>query len=135
MKHLSMSRISSVLMRKRRSRKMQIQLKTRKAKEMESKLQRLRVEMEEIGAEQRSIREGQRQVREKYEAIEAECQKLKRETRLVIQQSARNKIRLAIMFRIFKAREEGDFAKATELTRLLREMVVRDNLLNVATSK
>ncbi|GLT45777.1 hypothetical protein SLA2020_195850 [Shorea laevis] len=130
-----MSRISSVLMRKRRSRKMQIQLKTRKAKEMESKLQRLRVEMEEIGAEQRSIREGQRQVREKYEAIEAECQKLKRETRLVIQQSARNKIRLAIMFRIFKAREEGDFAKATELTRLLREMVVRDNLLNVATSK
>ncbi|GKV24661.1 hypothetical protein SLEP1_g34245 [Rubroshorea leprosula] len=116
-------------MRKRRLKQRQLKLKRRNAKDMKSKLQRLREEMQEIGAEQRSIREGQRHVREKFEAIEAECQKLKRETRLVIQQSARNKIRLAIMFRIFKAREEGDFTKAIELTRLLREMVVRDNLL------
>ncbi|GLT32818.1 hypothetical protein SLA2020_074570 [Shorea laevis] len=120
-----MNHLSNVLIRKRRFKKM----KRRNAKDMESKLQKLREEMREIGAEQRSIREGQRKVREKFEAIEAECQMLKRETRLVIQQSARNKIRLAIMFRIFKAREEGDFAKATELTRLLREMVVRDNML------
>ncbi|XVF77994.1 hypothetical protein PTKIN_Ptkin14bG0092700 [Pterospermum kingtungense] len=78
------------------------------------------MEMEEISKEQESIKEGQRQVREKFEAIEGECEQLRKQTNKIIQQSANTQIRLALMFNILRAREEGDFAKATHLTQLLR---------------
>lgn len=97
-------------------------------RDMESSFKRLKSEMEEISAEQKSIREGQRQVREKFETIVTECQNLKRETQLVLQHSARNKIRLVLMFKILKAREEGDYDKATEFARVLREMITMENL-------
>ena len=79
--------------------------------------------MSEIGEEQKNIREGQRRVREKFEAIESECEQLKRETKLIIQQSARTQVKLALMFRILKAREESDLATAANLTQLLRQIV------------
>ena len=76
--------------------------------------------MEEISKEQESIKEGQRWVREKFEAIEEECEQLRKETTEMIKQSAITQIRLALMFNILKAREEGNFAKASHLTQLLR---------------
>ncbi|XVE83402.1 hypothetical protein DITRI_Ditri16bG0086100 [Diplodiscus trichospermus] len=76
--------------------------------------------MEGISEEQKNIREGQRQVREKFEAIESECEELKRETRTIIQQSARTQIKLAIMFQIIKSSQQADFATVAKLTRLLR---------------
>ncbi|XWS55384.1 hypothetical protein CRYUN_Cryun10bG0169600 [Craigia yunnanensis] len=65
--------------------------------------------MEEISEEQKNIPKGQTQG-EKFEAIESECDELKRETKMMIQQEW-----------ILKMREEGDFAIVTNLTRLLRE--------------
>ncbi|KAB2040130.1 hypothetical protein E1A91_D02G064300v1 [Gossypium mustelinum] len=51
--------------------------------------------MEEISEEQKNIREGQRQVKEKFGIIESECEGLKRETRLIIQRTARTQVKLA----------------------------------------
>ncbi|XVE74305.1 hypothetical protein DITRI_Ditri12bG0006300 [Diplodiscus trichospermus] len=45
----------------------------------------------------------------------------------LIQQSALTQLRLALMLNIVKARDEGDFAKAAQITQLLREIVARDN--------
>ncbi|XVE83405.1 hypothetical protein DITRI_Ditri16bG0086400 [Diplodiscus trichospermus] len=96
-------------------------------KNMQEKFKRLKVEMEEISEERKNIREGQRQVREKFGAIESECEELKRESRTIIQQSARTQIKLAIMFQIIKASQQADIATVAKLTRLLREIVVREN--------
>ena len=87
---------------------------------MQQRFKRLKTEMEEMSEEQKNIQEGQRQVGEKFEAIESECEKLKTETKMMIQQSGRTQVKLALMFRILKAREEGDFATAANLTQLLR---------------
>ncbi|XP_017980034.1 PREDICTED: uncharacterized protein LOC18507233 isoform X2 [Theobroma cacao] len=96
-------------------------------KDLKVKYRRLKADIEEIGKEQKSIKEGQSQVREKFKAIEMECQVLKKETELIIQQSALTRLRLALLFHILKVREEGDFAKAAQLSQLLRELIARDN--------
>ncbi|PPD73923.1 hypothetical protein GOBAR_AA33353 [Gossypium barbadense] len=75
---------------------------------MVESFKRLKSEMEEISEEQKNIREGQRQVKENFGIIESECKELKRETRLLIQRSARNQVKLALMFHILKAREAGE---------------------------
>ncbi|KAA3447248.1 Vacuolar sorting-associated protein 18 [Gossypium australe] len=59
-------------------------------KNMEESFKRLKSEMEEISEEQKNIREGQRQVK------------------------------LALMFRILKAREAGELNAAATLTEMLR---------------
>ncbi|KAB2096295.1 hypothetical protein E1A91_A01G102300v1 [Gossypium mustelinum] len=89
------------------------------------RLARLKAEMEGIRKEQKSINEGQRQVRKRMEAIGEECQQLSIETNKVIRQTAVTQIRLAIMFNILKARQDGDIAKASHLTHLLRETMGR----------
>ncbi|XVE67544.1 hypothetical protein DITRI_Ditri08aG0169400 [Diplodiscus trichospermus] len=94
--------------------------KKKKKKIMQERFKRLKTEMEEIINEQKNVREGQRQVCDKIETIESECEQLKKETKMVIQQSARTQVKFALMFRILKAREEGDSATATNLTQLLR---------------
>ncbi|XVF78010.1 hypothetical protein PTKIN_Ptkin14bG0093700 [Pterospermum kingtungense] len=88
--------------------------------------------MKAIKKEQQSIKEGQRQVGAKLKAVTEECEQLRNETNQIMQQSANTQIRLALMFQILKAREQGDFAKAAQLTRLLREIVGRDNCKNGA---
>ncbi|XWS10638.1 hypothetical protein CRYUN_Cryun38cG0013700 [Craigia yunnanensis] len=80
----------------------------------------LRSEMEEISEEQKPIKEGQRQVRENFEAIEFECDQLRKETNLVMQRRLSTQIRLAIMLQIVKARENQEFDKAAKLTAVLR---------------
>ena len=92
--------------------------------DMQKRFKRLKTEMEEISEEQKNIREGQRQVREKFEAIESECEQLKIETKMMIQQSAITQVKLALMIKILKAREEGDFAAAANLTQLLRQLLL-----------
>ncbi|GLT59464.1 hypothetical protein SLA2020_322790 [Shorea laevis] len=75
--------------------------------------------MQEMSKDQQSIREGQKRVREKLEAIGAECAQLK-ETDLANKQRAVTRLRLCLMFKILKAREEGDLPLAIQLTQLLR---------------
>ena len=91
-------------------------------KEMNMRLTELKVEMEEISEEQKIIKEGQRQVRQKFQAIEAECEQLRKETNLIIQQTTHTQLRLVLMLKILKAREESDFTKAAQLTQLLRSV-------------
>ncbi|PPS15875.1 hypothetical protein GOBAR_AA04710 [Gossypium barbadense] len=81
--------------------------------------------MKEITAEQREIKEGQRQVREKFEAIELQCEELRKETMLITQQSAKTQIRLALMFQILKARQNQELDKAAIITHAL-EVVARE---------
>ncbi|MBA0733907.1 hypothetical protein Gogos_017870 [Gossypium gossypioides] len=83
-------------------------------------MKRLRVEMKEISEEQREIKVGQKKVREKFEAIELECEELRKETILITQQTANTQIRLALMFQILKARQNQELDKATILTHALR---------------
>ncbi|KAK6283255.1 hypothetical protein POUND7_017080 [Theobroma cacao] len=99
--------------------RLQTKMKKNRMKGMQERFERLKTEMEEISEEQKGIREGQRQVREKFEAIEFECEQLKKETNFIIEQSARTQVKLVLMFRIMKAREENDLATAANLTRLL----------------
>ncbi|GLT91525.1 hypothetical protein SLE2022_094080 [Rubroshorea leprosula] len=89
-------------------------------KSLKANFRRLKADIQEISKDQQNIKEGQKQVREKLEAIEAECAQLRTETDLMIRQSAASKLNLCLMFKILKAREEGDFAKATQLAQLLR---------------
>ncbi|XP_017980036.1 PREDICTED: uncharacterized protein LOC18507232 isoform X2 [Theobroma cacao] len=120
-------RVARMVLRKSR---FNIRYKHKKngTKDLKVKYGRLKADIEEIGKEQKSIKEGQSQVREKFKAIEMECQMLKKETELIIQRSALTRLRLALLFHILKAREEGDFAKAAQLTQLLRELISRDNI-------
>ncbi|XP_052490558.1 uncharacterized protein LOC105792783 [Gossypium raimondii] len=100
------------------STKITIILHQRKKKGRKSMEKRMR-EMKVVSKEQKSIKEGQRQVGAKLQAINYECGQLRRETNRIIQQTATTQIRLALMFNILKAREEGDFTKAHQLTALL----------------
>ncbi|XVE67549.1 hypothetical protein DITRI_Ditri08aG0169800 [Diplodiscus trichospermus] len=100
-----------------------------KSKVMQERLNRLKMEMEEISDEQKNVREGQRQIRDKIEAIESDCGELKKETKMIIQQSARIQVKLALIFRILKAREECDSATAANLTQLLREIVEMEKVI------
>ncbi|KAK8579364.1 hypothetical protein V6N13_142568 [Hibiscus sabdariffa] len=95
---------------------------------MTARFKRLKTEMAEISIEQEVIKEGQRQVRTKIEDINEECEQLREATKQIIQQSANTQIRLAIMFNILKAREEGDFAKTRQLTQLLRNGACKNDL-------
>ncbi|EOX96895.1 Uncharacterized protein TCM_006038 [Theobroma cacao] len=106
--------------------RLQTKMKKNRMKGMQERFERLKTEMEEISEEQKGIREGQRQVREKFEAIEFECEQLKKETNFIIEQSARTQVKLVLMFRIMKAREENDLATAANLTRLLGQIVARE---------
>ncbi|XVF77947.1 hypothetical protein PTKIN_Ptkin14bG0088800 [Pterospermum kingtungense] len=103
------------------------QHKKKRSPSLNSRMKRLKVEMEEISKEQRKIKEGQKQVREKFEAIELECEQLRKETMLITQQSFSTQLRLALMFQILKARENHDFSKASQLTCALRELIAREN--------
>ncbi|XP_021298824.1 uncharacterized protein LOC110427597 isoform X2 [Herrania umbratica] len=106
--------------------RLNIQYKHKKngTKDLNVKYRRLKADIEEIGKKQKSIKEGQSQVREKFKAIEMGCQVLKKETELITQRSALTHLRLALLFHILKAREEGDFAKAAQLTQWLRLIYV-----------
>ncbi|XVE98937.1 hypothetical protein REPUB_Repub03eG0152200 [Reevesia pubescens] len=91
-----------------------------KPKYLSNRMKVLRSEMVVISEEQKKIKEGQRQVREKFEVIELECDQLRKETNLIMQQSVSTQIRLAFMFQILKARENQEFDMAAKLTVALR---------------
>ncbi|XVF58852.1 hypothetical protein PTKIN_Ptkin07bG0099200 [Pterospermum kingtungense] len=91
---------------------------------MQDKFKRLKAEMKEIGEDQKNIREGQEQVRAKFETIVSECEVLKKETRIIIHKTARTQIKLALMFRILKASQQGDTAIAANLTGILRNVII-----------
>ncbi|XP_039028574.1 uncharacterized protein LOC120162504 [Hibiscus syriacus] len=97
-----------------------------KSRTLRRRMKWLRSEMEEISQEQGKIKEGQRQVREKFEAVEMECEQLRGETNVIMQQSMSTQLRLTFMFQILKARENQDFSQAAQLTAALRE-IAREN--------
>ncbi|XP_021298801.1 uncharacterized protein LOC110427572 isoform X3 [Herrania umbratica] len=76
--------------------------KRKRLKNLNTRMRRLRSDMEEISEEQKRIKEGQRQ-------------------------SANTQIRLAIMFRILKARENQDFDQAAKLTCALRALIAKES--------
>ncbi|KAE8692392.1 Heavy metal atpase 2 [Hibiscus syriacus] len=99
-----------------------LMLKRKIAKKItRARFRRLKKEMAEISIEQEFIKEGQRRVGAKIEEINEECEQLRGEAQQMIQQSVNTQIRLALMLNILKAREEGYFAKTSQLTQLLRE--------------
>ncbi|XP_039003737.1 uncharacterized protein LOC120130595 [Hibiscus syriacus] len=96
-------------------------------KNMQEKYDKLGADMEEISAEQQNIREEQRLAREKFEGVANEYEEFKKETRIIVQQTARTQIKLAIMFQIVKASEQADHTTVATFTHLLREIVKREN--------
>ncbi|OMP12282.1 hypothetical protein COLO4_03334 [Corchorus olitorius] len=89
------------------------------------RMQRLKSEMGMIRIDQNRIREEQRNVRERFEQIQCQCDQLREETQLILKQTAGVQIRLILMFKIFRARKDGEFAKAAKFTRFLRELISR----------
>ncbi|KAE8731471.1 putative Phosphatidylinositol glycan [Hibiscus syriacus] len=100
--------------------------KRQRLKRLNRRLERIKSDIEERSEEQEEIKEKQTELREKFEAIDLECAQLQNETRLIIQQSARTQIRLALMFQILKARENQELDKAALLTNALRELIARE---------
>ncbi|XVF40944.1 hypothetical protein PTKIN_Ptkin01aG0241500 [Pterospermum kingtungense] len=90
----------------------------------------LKVEMKEISKEQESIRMGQWKLREKFEMIELECDKLRKQTDSITQQSLKTQLRLCLMFQILKARQLNDFTKAAALTHILHEVIAKQSKEN-----
>ncbi|KAK8579349.1 hypothetical protein V6N12_069675 [Hibiscus sabdariffa] len=74
------------------------------------------------GSEKEEIRKGQELVRKRFEEVEVECERVRRETKEIIKQNEDIQFRLMLMFRILKAREEGDLDLASILTQLLRRL-------------
>ncbi|KAL4308971.1 hypothetical protein GQ457_01G056270 [Hibiscus cannabinus] len=72
------------------------------------------------------LREEQREIRGKLGEMERECERVKEETEMMVKQTARTQIKLALMFYILKAREGGNFIEAAEFTMLLREIVAKE---------
>ncbi|KAI5595434.1 hypothetical protein BDE02_03G138500 [Populus trichocarpa] len=91
---------------------------------VDRKINRLKAEMAGIRKQQQCIRQGQREIRQRFEEIESECDELKKETELVSQASDNIQLRLDIMLKILKARQENDFAKAADLTCSLRKSLL-----------
>ncbi|XVF77980.1 hypothetical protein PTKIN_Ptkin14bG0092100 [Pterospermum kingtungense] len=122
-------RLDTVVFRNSRFNKQNKHHKNQRVKkhDLKVKCKRLKEEMEDISKEQKSIKEGQAQVGEKLKAIEMECTVLQEETKVMVLRSVATQFRLALMLNIYKAREEGDLAKAAQITQLLREMIARDN--------
>ncbi|KAK8607066.1 hypothetical protein V6N13_052815 [Hibiscus sabdariffa] len=90
-------------------------------------IENIQEKYEKLTVDMKEIREAQRQVREKFEGVANECEELKRETRIIVQQTARTQVKLALMFQIVKASEQADHATVSTLTHLLREIVKREN--------
>ncbi|GLT91526.1 hypothetical protein SLE2022_094090 [Rubroshorea leprosula] len=95
----------------------------RKQKELRINMKRLRVEMAEISIDQKRIRKDQTEIRGRLEQIKEQCARLREETEVIATQKARSQLLLALVFKILKAREAGDFATAVCLTRALREVI------------
>ncbi|KAE8661267.1 putative Phosphatidylinositol glycan [Hibiscus syriacus] len=100
--------------------------KRQRLKRLNSRLKRIKSDNVEISEEQKEIKEKQTELRGKFEAVDLERAQLQNETRLIIQQSARTQIRLALMFQILKARENLELDKAALLTNALREVIARE---------
>ncbi|KAK8995911.1 hypothetical protein V6N11_076165 [Hibiscus sabdariffa] len=83
-------------------------------------IENIQEKYEKLTVDMKEIREAQRQVREKFEGVANECEELKRETRIIVQQTARTQVKLALMFQIVKASEQADHATVSTLTHLLR---------------
>ncbi|GKV29416.1 hypothetical protein SLEP1_g38345 [Rubroshorea leprosula] len=95
----------------------------RKQKELRINTKRLKVEMAGISKDQKRIRKDQTETRGKLEQIKEQCARLREETEVIAKQKARNQLLLALVFKILKAREAGDFTTAVSLTRALREVI------------
>ncbi|GLT91530.1 hypothetical protein SLE2022_094150 [Rubroshorea leprosula] len=95
----------------------------RKQKELRINMKRLKVEMAGISKDQKRIRKDQTETRGKLEQIKEQCARLREETEVIAKQKARNQLLLALVFKILKAREAGDFTTAVSLTRALREVI------------
>ncbi|KAF5752482.1 hypothetical protein HS088_TW01G00393 [Tripterygium wilfordii] len=95
---------------------------------LKARIKRLRAEMVEIGEEQKRIREGKRQVRNKYQELKAEQEQLKMETNLISQHSLSIQQRLILLFKIFKAKVDNDFAKAAQLSQSLCDLIANQNV-------
>ncbi|CAK7335916.1 unnamed protein product [Dovyalis caffra] len=80
------------------------------------KINKLKVEMAEISEQQEYIKLGQKEMRERFEAIDSECDQLKKETEQISHASENVQLRLNIMLNILKAQQANDFAKAADLT-------------------
>ncbi|XP_039072061.1 uncharacterized protein LOC120219312 [Hibiscus syriacus] len=103
------------------------------ARYMRKKFKWLKVDKKEIIKEQQSVKQVQRQVAANLRATQEECDKLRNETDQIIRQTAHTRARLALMFNILKAREQGDLAQAAQLTQSLRETLSGDNSNNETT--
>ena len=86
------------------------------------KIQSLRRNMAKVRMDQQRIREGQIRVRERFAIIKRECDQLREETNLILNQACITKIRVAFMFLILRARRNGDLSKAAKLTYFLRSI-------------
>ena len=91
-----------------------------KKKNARLQVNQVKAEMGKIIDDQNWIREEQRKIRLRFGDIERQCHQLKEETEIIVKQTARTRIQVALMFKILKARKGGDFIEAAKLTHFLR---------------
>ncbi|KAJ6933929.1 hypothetical protein NC651_009107 [Populus alba x Populus x berolinensis] len=116
----SMNEGCSKLVRNRRAIAMKRFRRSKQNRKLKANMESLREDMAEISEQQQSIKDGQMEIRRSFEEIESQCDKLNKETSLILRQTLYNQQRLCLIFKILKAREDNDFSMATEHTRFLR---------------
>ncbi|XP_039047941.1 uncharacterized protein LOC120188612 [Hibiscus syriacus] len=109
-------------------RKMKLQVVSAQEKDMKVRVQfqRVKPKMGKRKEKGECLREEQRETRVKFGEMERQCDRLKEETEMMIRQTARTQMKIALMFNILKAREGGDLIEAAELTMFLREIVAKE---------
>ncbi|XVF72110.1 hypothetical protein PTKIN_Ptkin12aG0094300 [Pterospermum kingtungense] len=100
--------------------------KLEKSRKERFQVKRVKTEMGKIMDDQNFIRAEQRKIRLRFGKIEKQCHLLKKETEIIMKQTARARIKVVLMFKILKARKGGDFIEAAKLTYFLRELVAKE---------
>ena len=95
-------------------------VKQERGQKLNSKNQSLKQNIVKTRIDQQRIRKGQMNVKQRFDSIKQECNHFKKEINIIFKQTTIIKIKLTLIFQILKAREVGDFFKATNLTHFLR---------------
>ncbi|KAK8496296.1 hypothetical protein V6N13_100144 [Hibiscus sabdariffa] len=109
-----------------RKQKLQVEKEMEKGTKVRVQFKRVKAKMGKMKENGECLREEQREIRAKFGEMERQCVRVKEETEMIVQQTARTQIKLALMFNILKAREGGNFIEAAEFTKLLREIVAKE---------
>ncbi|GKV24603.1 hypothetical protein SLEP1_g34191 [Rubroshorea leprosula] len=90
-------------------------------------MRKLKEEMEVVAREQKSVKKGQEEIRERLKTVGAECDQLRKETEIILQQRAATLLRLNPIIEVLKAKKDNNVSKVTSLILSLRDLMTKQS--------